>query len=286
MRDRSSSSAAIVVMVIAVSLFTFLVFLQGFSSYVVASIENRIAISTYFTDEASEQDILDAKEAIIKMSVVRQVEYVSKAEALERFQERHLQDDVVMESLVAVGGNPLLASLSIRAESPEAYEQITAFLSTSSFAPLISKVDYQDRAPVIQRVSQVSAAVRVGVFLMSFILGIIAVLVAFNTVRLAIFNSRDEIEVMKLVGASNWFVRGPFLVQGILAGASATGITLLLMIPSIFFFAPRLEALVPGFSLWSYLWGNFFMLLLLQLGVGVGLGVLSSTIAIRRYLRV
>ena len=109
---------------------------------------------------------------------------------------------------------------------------------------------------------------------------------AFNALKLAIYNSKEEIETMRLVGASNNFIRGPFLVQGIIVGAAASLITFLIFGIGIFFLGPGLRFLLSGFNLFSYFVGNWLAVFSIQLAAGVGLGVTSSWLAIRKYLRV
>jgi cell division transport system permease protein len=121
---------------------------------------------------------------------------------------------------------------------------------------------------------------------LSLVLALIAFLVAFNQVKLAIFNSREEIAVQRLVGASNWFIRGPFLVQGIISGFLAVLIALLIFFPLLFFLGPKMEILFPGLNLFSLFTANFFLILLLQILTGIGLGIISSLIAMRKYLKV
>ncbi|MEK7542348.1 MAG: FtsX-like permease family protein [Patescibacteria group bacterium] len=115
-------------------------------------------------------------------------------------------------------------------------------------------------------------------------LSAIAVLVAFNTIRVTIYNSKEEIEIMRLVGASNWFIRGPFLVQGVLVGVAASLGTLVFLFVLSFFGGDQLRSF-SGFDVFSFILAQLFWLLLLLLAVGIGLGVLSAAIAINRYLR-
>ena len=114
-------------------------------------------------------------------------------------------------------------------------------------------------------------------------LTLVAVLVSFNTILLGIYSNRDEIGIMRLVGASNLYVRGPFIVMGIIYGV-ITGL-LSITAPVIFLSSPYVELFVPETDLAGYFTGNLFVLLLYQLAFGIGIGVLSSFIAIRRYLK-
>tara|TARA_Y100000310_G_scaffold341547_1_gene441029 strand:- start:5170 stop:6078 length:909 start_codon:yes stop_codon:yes gene_type:complete len=285
-RDKSSSGAALFVMVIILTIVSSLFFLQGTSTFLIATLQESVDISTYLKDTAQEEDIMVLQEELKSVPEVKDVVYVTKEEALKQFVETHKQDEVILQSLDVVGTNPLLASLNIKAFHASQYPVISEFLENTASSSIISDVDYHDRAPVIERLEKLSIGIQSGVFLITLLVAFIAALVAFNTIRLTIYSSRDEIEIMRLVGASNWFIRGPFLVQGIIVGILATLITTLLLFPFTLFLSFRLQTFVPGFDLFQYFTGNLFLLLLLQFGVGIGLGIISSMIAIRKYLKV
>ena len=285
-RDRTSSGAALLVMIIVLFIASSLFFANGITSFLITSLQESVDISTYLKNTATEEEILDLRERISRIPEVSSVVYISKNEALERFVETHKRDKVILESLDAVGQNPLLASLNITATDPSYYVEIAAFLENPNFASLVESVDFHDRIPVIERLTRLAGGIQTGALVVTLFSAGIAVLVAFNTIRLMIYNSKEEIEVMRLVGASNWFIRGPFIIQGIIAGVLATGIVLLLLFPITFFAGRQLEAVLAGFNLFDYFLSNFFVLLLLQFFVGTTLGVVSSMIAIKKYLKV
>jgi cell division transport system permease protein len=139
---------------------------------------------------------------------------------------------------------------------------------------------------VIDRLSAVVRGVRNLGIAVVFVLGFVAVLVAFNTVRLAIFTSREEINIMKLVGATNWYIRGPFMIEGLLHGGIAAVVISLLFFPLIWFLSPKLTLFLPDINLFGYFASNFFEFFLILFIIGVILGVGSSLIAIRRYLKI
>ena len=285
LRDRSSTGAALIVMTIALFVVSCLYIFHHMSTFIVEELENSVDISAYFTETATEEDISQVRQLLSQRQDVQSVEYVSKEQAFERFVQTHQQDRVLLEPLEAVGQNPFLASLNIKAKNPENFVDIAEYLGTASFASLIETVDFFNRAPVIDQIIAVTASIRVGAAAVIVILSFIAALVAFNTIRLTIYNSRKEVEIMRLVGASNMFIRGPFLVQGVLVGIAASVITLLLLLLASLLVGGRVESFT-GFSLGSFVLSQFFVLLLLELAVGITLGLVSSTIAIRRYLKV
>jgi len=118
------------------------------------------------------------------------------------------------------------------------------------------------------------------------IIAIIAILVTFNTVRLTIYNQRQEIEIMRLVGASNWQIRGPYLAEGALYGLFAAGIGLLIFAPLLYALSTKLAMFAPGVDLFGFMLSSWWLVLLLSAGAGMILGMLSSLVAIRKHLRV
>ena len=285
-RDKSSSGAALFMMVIVLTIVTTLFFLQGVASFLIISLEESVDISTYLADSATQEEVDQLQDELEAIPEVKEVRYISKEQALERFVDLHKQDEVVLDSLEIVGQNPLLASLSIKAFSATQYPTISEFLENTPFASVIQDVDYFDRAPVIERLSIVTTGIQSAVLLVILFAGFIALLVAFNTIRLTIYASRDEIEIMRLVGASNWFIRGPFIIQGMIVGVLATFITTLIFFPLTLFIGLKLQAFAPGFELFPYFANNLLWVVFLQLAVGIGLGIVSSLFAIRRYLKV
>ena len=285
-RNGSQNTAMVFILVITVSFVTLLFLLNLSFQSLLADLQEKVDISVYFREEILEEDILEVKSELSKIPEVKNVEYVSREKALERFIERHRTDLVLMSSLDYVGENPFLASLNIQACQASQYEAISSFLETASFQPFIDKVDYYQRKPVIERISSIASGVnKIGVASGLF-LAVLAVLVVFNTIRLAIYNSRKEISVMRLVGACNSFIQGPFLVQGAIAGSLAVLITVLVFSGACYFLSPKLEALFSGFNIWNYFIGNFWIILLIQVFTGIGLGVISSLIATKKYLKV
>lgn len=284
-RDRSSTGAALVVMVIVLFMTSSLFFLRGISSSILAQLEEAVDVSVYFSDAVPEEEILQAQDTVRGMPEVLEAAYVSKEDAYEKFVERHSRDEVILRSLEELGQNPLLPSLDIRAHRPDQYELIAERLEQSVFAPSIQEVDFHDRRAVIERVTVISEGIRWGAASVSIVLAVIAVLVAFNTIRLTIYASREEIEIMRLVGASNGHIRGPFLVQGAIVGIIAALLALALTAALALVLSPQLEIVLSGFSLWRFFLSSAPLLFGVQLLVGIGLGLASSVIAIGRYLR-
>lgn len=273
-------------MVLTISLATSLFLFQKTSQVLTKTVEEKVDMYIYFNEELSSESILEIQDELSQISGIKKVEYISREEALQRFIDRHRDDRDLIESLEELGKNPLLSSLNIQAWEASQYAAISNYLDNSSFNDLIAKIDYQQKKSVIDRIASIGSGVKTGLMVSSIVLALVAVLVTFNTIKLAIYNSREEIETMRLVGASNSFISGPFLVQGIIVGSLASLTTLLIFSIGLFFLAPGLRLLLPGFNIFKYFLSNSLIIFSFQLAAGVGLGVVSSWLAIRKYLKV
>ena len=279
------SLATILVMVITLFVIGGLILGKALVVSTLAQIEDKVDITVYFKTDAKEDEIIALKEKLADINEVKNVNYISAEDALRAFQERHSGNALITQSLEELAENPLGANLNIKAKDLSQYESISRFLEASAISS-IDKINYRQNKVVIDRLSNILNASRNAGFGIILVLSIIAVLVAFNTIRLAIFTSRDEITVMKLVGASSRYVRGPFIVEGLMYGLVAAIFTMIIFYPLTFWLGPLTEKFFGGINLFAYYISNFFQLFAILFVVGCGLGAFSSYIATRRYLKV
>jgi cell division transport system permease protein len=288
-RNIGLSIATIFIMVIIISLMTGLFLFQGLSQFFISSIQEKIDISVEFEINTQESIILEIKEELLKIPEVKTVEYISKEEVLADFIKRHKDDYYAMRSLEEIRTDipfPFPAVLNIRAWELDQYRQIAAFLENQDFGDIIKKVDYHDRRLIIERVFAITERVNQVIIIFSLILSLIAILITFNTIKLAILNQKDELIVQRLVGASNWFIKGPFLIQGIIFGFFAALISLLIFVIAVYFLGHKIDILLPGFSISTFFFNQILLIFLGQMIIGIGLGVISSIIAVRKHLKV
>ena len=285
-RDGGLSVATCFIIVITILLGSSLFVLKDINHFLTSSIQEKADISVYFKEDAAEEEIFNLEEELSKIPEVKDIRYVSKEKALEEFTKKHKDELSLMESLAEIGGNPFLAALNIKAFEASQYQAVVNFLENPDFESLIEKVDYYQRKPIIEKIFALTAGMKNTGLVISIILAILAVLVTFNTIRLAILNQGEEIKIQRLVGASNWFIRGPFLIQGAIAGFFATLISLLIFSSICWFLSPKFEILFSDLNIWNFFTENFSTIVLLQLATGILLGMVSSTIAIRKYLKV
>jgi len=285
-RDGGLIAANIFIMVVTISAITSLFLFQDVSHFLINSLKEKVDVSVYFKEDVSQDEIFQAKKEISQLIEVKKVEYLSREQALEKFLSKYEKNPTIMESIGVIEEWKPLASLNIKAQSISDYEKIAKFLETASFQDLIDHIDYYQRKPVIEKIFSLTSILKKGGISLSFILALIAILVAFNTIRLSIYNRQEEIKIQRLVGASNWFIKGPFLVQGVIIGFFSTLICLLIFSLFCYLLGPKLEILFSGLNLFTLFSENFWTIFLIQLLTGIGLGIISSLIAIRKYLKV
>ncbi|MDP3762737.1 MAG: permease-like cell division protein FtsX [bacterium] len=279
------SLATVLVMVLALFVLGALFFSNVLLTSALSRLEEKVDISVYFKTSAPEEDILALKSALGKLQEVKAVEYVSSDQALAAFQERHAENALITQALEELGSNPLGASLNVKAKDPRQYEAISRFLEAGSFENIVDKINYRQNQVVIEKLTGILKASRALGLGITLALSAIAILVAFNTIRLAIYTSKDEISIMRLVGASTARVRSPFLVEGVIHGAIASVFATLAFWPLAAWLGPKADRFFGGPNLLNYYLSNFLAIFLMLLIAGVGLGVISSLIATRRYLK-
>lgn len=283
-RNGVLSTATVAIVVLALLVALGLVLFGTVTDQAVASIQDKIDISVYFTTATPEDQILNIKQSIESLAEVKSVEYISRDQALEGFRADHA-DDEIGEALGLLDSNPLEASLNIKANSPDQYASIAESLESQSLDQYISNVSYYENQIVIDRLVAIIKNVNRGGLALIIVLSVVAGLIVFNTIRLAIYSNRDEIGIMRAVGASNALVRGPFIVSGAVVGILAAIFSLIIAIPAVSFVSPYLESFIPGFSVSSYYYLNIASLLGWQALFGVGIATISSFLAVRRYLK-
>lgn len=279
----SSATSAILVLSlsVALSVVLFSVVVEG----VVTELESKVDVSVYFRPETSETEISEVRRSVERFPEVDTVNYTSRTEALSEFKKRHSDNDVILQALDELEENPLEARLAIRAVDAAAYEAIAGFIE-GRFSGIISKVNYRENSAIIQRVFAVTDGIRVGGIVLGLVLFVITALVAYNTIRLAIFSLKDEISVMRLVGASNWYIRGPFVVAGVLNGLIGSLTTFGLLYVVVRVVRDPVLQFVPSVDILAYYQTNWVSLLAFVVGLGMMTTISSSAIAIRRYLRI
>lgn len=290
-RNGSVSLSAVFVMIVALFMIGSTFLLTAFLGTALQELEDKIDINIYITVGTTEPEIINLKQRLEGLPEVAKVLYITREQALANFRTKHENDHRIIQALDEVGDNPLTAILNIKAKEPSQYQGISNFLEgkntmVSGAASIISKVNYNDNKVAIERLSRLIVGVKnLGSIITALFIGI-AALITFNTVRLAIFIARDEISVMRLVGGSNQYIRGPFLVEGVIYGFVAGLFTMILFYPITYWLKNVTQGFYGGIDLLQYFVANFVEIFFITMFVGMVLGAVSSYLAVRKYLSV
>ncbi len=241
-------------------------------------------VTAYFNDKTTQEEINNVKAEVESLPNVREVEYVSHEEAENRFRERHKDEPLWIQSLSEFD-KPVPASLSIKTADINNYDDVYKALISERYAPYFQKVS--DTQKVIDKLNTIIAFITRFGLILAGIFMFVTVIVTFNTIRLTIYNRREEVEIMRLVGATNWYIRWPFIIEGILYAIFATIITTTIVFVLLSFLSSKIEQFLSITSLGTSLINALaWQILFVNILASIGLSIIASTIAIRRYLKI
>jgi len=289
-RNATLSIAAMAVMVITLSIVLFSVIANATFTNTINQLTDKIDVSVYLKDDVTPQQREQLTADLQKIDNVRSVEYISKEEALEIYKKEN-QEDLELQIAISQTDNPLPASLRIKPKDPNQIQSIKDFLEKPEVKALQSdETSYSgDRKEAIDKITRSTSFFREAGIAGVVVFMIVSMLIIFNTIRMTIFNRRDELSIMRLLGASTWYIRGPFVVETMIYGivAAIISVTLcnaLFVVSSSTFEASSLGLLDISFAS-KYFADNFWIILTVQIAIGIVIGAASSTIATRRYLK-
>jgi cell division transport system permease protein len=282
--------AAIAMMAITLTILLFAVVANATFSHTIADITSHIDVSVYLKDSVSETQRNDLVNNLRKIDNVKSVTYVSKEEALKSYEESNKNNKDLLTA-ISQTSNPLPASLEVKPVDPNKLQDLKNYLDKPDIKALQSDpTSYSgDRKAAIDKITKATHFMQDAGVVGIIVFIVISVLIIFNTIRMAIFNRRDELVIMRLLGASPSFIRGPFIVETMLYGAVAALISLavcstLFAVASSTLEASSLGLLDISFSS-HYFSDHLWLILTLQIAAGIIIGAASSSIATRRYLK-
>jgi len=270
-----------IAIIVAMGLFMF----YGLVNYAIEEVEDQVDVSLFFKEEVTKEEIAAYREEIENLPEVKTVTFVSKEQAYESFVQNH-EGDIYIEALNIIEVNPFLPSIRITANKPSEYSAISDFIdSKEDTEDLIYKMDDFRREEVIEKIENLSDNVRaLGIALIIFF-SFLTFLTTYNTVRLTIFSQRKEMEIMKLVGASNAFIRWPYIIQGVICGLIAAVLSFIILFGVLYFANGSISSMLMGFNAYEYFLNNIWIIALGEIVIAITLSITSSYIAIAKYLK-
>jgi cell division transport system permease protein len=288
LRNAWLSTAATAVMTITLTIIVISFISNSALTSTIKGVTDKIDVSIYLVDNITPDQRDTFQKALEADPNVQSVHYRSKDEALADYKAQIGSNQKLLEGL-QLTGNPLPASFQVKAKDPKHLDSIIAVTNQSQFSNYLDPTappSYSGQnKDTINRIVKVSNFFRNTELIASILFVIISVLIIFNTIRMAIFTRREEIEIMKLVGATNWFIRGPFVFEAALYGIIAAVIAVLLSYSLLLGGGPKLGSYVNVQSTISFFRSYPVLIVLGELVIGIFIGAFSSLLAMSRYLK-
>ncbi len=291
-RNGTINIATTSIMAVTLLLISILIGVNFLLGVTIDNFKEKIDISVYFYSSAPEEEIIKIKDEVAALPDIS-VKYVSKDEAWESFKAKYADDAGMSGGIKELDENPLYATMSIKAKNIDDYSGINDMLAQPKYSSVISKINFAQNKETIDKLSAIIKSVQKWGLAIGLIFSFISLFVVFNAIRLAIHNYRHEIKIMRLVGAENWYIQVPFVIEGAIYGIIGSLVSIVILV-SLIYLGSNLGfislianmKIIGDITLLSYLKQNILFIFSVQLIVGVFIGVVSSLFAMRRYLRV
>ena len=288
-RNISVSVAAVLITTVALLVVSSLIFTRAILTSTLNQIENAVDIRVYLSNSASDDEIAILQKRIQALPEVDKVVLSSSDQELSDFTARHQNDQLTLQSIQEVGTNPFGSALSIKAKDISQYSGIASFLDAEqnqAQSSIVDRVNYSRNKQAIDVINRmIASSKKLGITGVIFF-SLISLLITFNTISLAIYMAREEISVMRLVGASTRYIRGPFVVSGLIYGLCASILSLILILPITYWVGPKIYDLGTGINIFNFYLSNIFEFAGIVTASGLTIGALSSYLAVRKYLKV
>ncbi len=285
-RNMGLNFATTTITTLTLFVISLVIILNVLGSTALTTLKDKVDISVYLKTDVTEDDLNTIIAYLNTKDQIKEIKLTTKEEALAKLQQEYSDNPAIVESLYLIG-NPLQPTISFKTKQFEDYEGIVGELNSGSYSKVIDNINYEDNRQVIDKLSASTRVIANAGILISVIFVLVAMLVIFNTIRLTIFTQREEIGIMRLVGATNFFIRLPYLVEGVIYGLVSSVISIIVLFILLNRFSPFLKSFFEGQaeSTLVYIDSHWWQITLVQIFFGIILSMLSSYISIWKYLR-
>lgn len=284
------SIATTVIMTLTLLVISFLYIVNVVGNNVLTTFSQKVDIAVIFKDSTTPDQIETIHKSVASRSDVKSTHIVTSAEALQSFRDAHKNDPYIEQALSELQRNPLPSSMYIIATEPQFYTDISNNLKDPAYAQFIEKINFEDSKSVIEKLVRIMTITKNSALVITGVFAVLVILIMFNTIRLAIYSFREEIDIMRLVGASRWYIQSPFIIESMLVAIISVTISIIVTLLLLnagadfinrFFFSGQNAT----FDIYTYATSHWMQLIGTELGVALLLAIVSSYIAVRRYLK-
>ncbi len=278
----------VIIVTLAMASVSFLLIFNLVANNVVDTVKAKSEIYIDLTEDAKQAQVEFLVTELNKLEDIREVIYITPSETLERFKEEHINDEVIIASLESLSANPFTGSLKLSVNDISKFDALLTELSRDEYGQIleINNSEFYEAKDLLNVISDYSKKIEKAGFGISLFFVLISIIVVFNTIQMGIYSHREEIGIMKLVGASNWFVRSPFIIESILYSIISVVVMILMFYPLAVYVQPHIDNFLGEYTLdlVASVSNNFLWVFGLEIGIAILITVLSSLFATRRYL--
>ncbi len=254
---------------------------------VITVLEDKVDVTVTFVQSTPDGVVTQAKFYLTSLPQVANVQLITPDQALAAFRTRHAQEPKVLAALDELKTNPLGAQLIIKAKNPDDYPFLLQAIQNPQYSSYIQSRTYDDHQDAINRVREIGKNARLVGAILVALFAFFGMLTAFNAIRVAIYTQREEIAIMRLVGASSWFIRGPFILEGIWLASISIILSLVIVFTSIYWLEPAIRPVFDGANpgLFDFFIQQWPLILFAEAAIMFSLVGLVSWAAVGRYIK-
>jgi len=282
--------SVVTISIIVLTLFslTSLIIINVATDHALGVVKNKFNVSITFKPNTPEEKVMEIKSDLEGLPYVEETSLTSPDKVLEQFKQEHADDTATLQALETLGSNPFGSALMVRPASIEYYQVLVGRIDELNLGEFIERTDKESYERIVARLETISTRVQAFGLVVSGVFGAIALLIVFNAIRIGIYSHRDEIAIMRLVGATDAFIRGPFMIEALLYTGLSCVIFWSTFLPLAHTFAPQLKYFFGdiGFDVNQYLMQNLWNIMGFEFIVVLILTMLSSMVAMARYLKI
>lgn len=287
-RNIGLSMMTITILVLALLSINTLIIVNNLTNASIDSLQSRVDVSIDFYPDADQVLVEEIYTTIQDLPEVESSVFLTPDEVRERFIQRFSEDESIISGLDVLDSNPFGASLLIKAQSPEDYESILEYIRTPAYGEIIEEKSFGEHAEVLSKIGEMTQAVRTTAIIFASVFGLFSIFIIFNSIRIALYTQREEIGIMRLVGASKWFIRGPFYFEALLFVIIAIAVSMSLTFLVLDVVDPSIkQAFVStGYSLIVDMRQQLIGIILLQFTSVLFMTWVAASVAMHKHLQI
>lgn len=280
------SLTSIIIILLMIFALTLLYSINALGNQALQNISEKMDLGIYFKENLNQQTLNEMITELENCPEIKEIEYLSANDSLIKFKERHQEDPLILKSLEELGENPLGSSLSLKLINPAEHQVTLNIVGQEKYQEIIHNQNFYDYQELIALFDNFNNKIYHIGLIISAIFLIITILVIFTAIKMGAISRQKEIKIMRLVGASSFFIRAPFLIEGSLYALTAWLLNLAIVWPLSLFIQPQINNFLQiDFNLFNFLRFQSLQFWISLLVFSILISMIASSLAVNKYAR-